>query len=84
MSEEWKSHYSPRPPTQMLPSRAHLHLRYNPRMPNLDIELGEWMRNSVCRHGSSWLFPNSLGGPIDLSNLADRVIQPSLEKSGLE
>ena len=33
-------------------------------------------------HGSSWLFPNSLGGPMDLSNLADRVIQPTLQESG--
>jgi integrase len=35
-------------------------------------------------HGSSWLFPNSLGGPMDLSNLADRVIQPTLQASGLK
>ena len=35
-------------------------------------------------HGSSWLFPNSLGGPIDLSNLADRVIKPTLQKVDLK
>ena len=35
-------------------------------------------------HGSSWLFSNSLGGPIDLINLADRVIKPALGKSGLK
>jgi integrase len=35
-------------------------------------------------HGSSWLFPTSLGGPVDLSNLADRDIQPRLQESGLE
>jgi integrase len=30
------------------------------------------------------LFPNSLGGPTDLTNLADRVIKPALKKSGLK
>jgi integrase len=35
-------------------------------------------------HGSSWLFPNSLGGPTDLTNLADGVIKPALKKSGLK
>ena len=35
-------------------------------------------------HGSSWLFPNSLGGPIDLTNFADRIIKPALKKSGLK
>jgi integrase len=34
-------------------------------------------------HGSSWLFPNSLGGPIDLSNVADRTVKPALKKVGL-
>jgi len=38
----------------------------------------------TVRHGSSWLFPNSLGGPIDLSNLADRLIKPALRKAGLK
>jgi integrase len=33
-------------------------------------------------HGCSWLFPNSLGGPTDLTNLADRIIKPALKKSG--
>jgi integrase len=37
----------------------------------------------TVHHGSSWLFPNSLGGPIDLSNIADRIIQPALRKAGL-
>jgi site-specific recombinase XerD len=35
-------------------------------------------------HGPSWLFPNSLGGPIDLTNFADRIIKPALKKSGLK
>jgi hypothetical protein len=35
-------------------------------------------------HGSSWLFPNSLGGPVDLTNFADRIIKPALKKSGLK
>jgi integrase len=37
-----------------------------------------------AHHGSSWLFPNSLGGPIDLTNFADRIIKPALKKSGLK
>lgn len=38
----------------------------------------------TVQHGSSWLFPNSLGGPIDLSNIADRIIKPALRKAGLQ
>jgi integrase len=35
-------------------------------------------------HCSSWLFPNTLGGPIDLTNFADRAVKPVLRKSGLK
>jgi integrase len=35
-------------------------------------------------HGCSGLFPNSLGGTTDLTNLADRIIKPALKKSGLK
>jgi site-specific recombinase XerD len=38
----------------------------------------------AVHHGSSWLFPNSPGGPIDLSNIADRIIKPALRKAGLQ
>ena len=36
------------------------------------------------KHGSSWLFPNSNDGAIDLSNLVDRVIKPTFEAAGLQ
>ena len=34
--------------------------------------------------GSGWMFGNSIGGALDLDNLADRVIKPVLEASGLK
>jgi hypothetical protein len=34
--------------------------------------------------GSGWMFGNSIGGALDLDNLADRVIKPVLETSGLK
>jgi len=30
-----------------------------------------------------WLFPNSIGGPLNLDNLAERVIKPRLKEHGL-
>jgi hypothetical protein len=35
-------------------------------------------------HGSPWLFPNSLGGPTDLTNLAEPGHQTSVEKVRVE
>jgi hypothetical protein len=32
---------------------------------------------------SGWMFPNTIGGALDLDNLADRVIKPVLEANGL-
>lgn len=34
--------------------------------------------------GSGWMFGNSIGGALDLDNLADRVIKPVLEANGLK
>ena len=33
---------------------------------------------------SGWMFPNTIGGALDLDNLADRVIKPVLKANGLE
>jgi len=30
------------------------------------------------------LFPNTIGGPIDLSNVADRIVKPTLKKAQWE
>ena len=32
---------------------------------------------------SGWLFPNSIGGALDLHNLAERVIKPRFREKGL-
>ena len=32
---------------------------------------------------SGWMFPNTIGGALDLDNLADRVIKPVLKANGL-
>ena len=32
---------------------------------------------------SGWMFPNTIGGALDLDNLADRVIRPVLTANGL-
>jgi integrase len=32
-------------------------------------------------NASSWMFPNTIGGALDLDNLADRVIKPVLKKA---
>jgi|SRR5579864_3081368 len=33
---------------------------------------------------SGWMFPNTIGGALDLDNLADRVIKPVLRANGLK
>lgn len=33
---------------------------------------------------SGWMFPNTIGGALDLDNLADRVIKPVLNANGLK
>ena len=33
---------------------------------------------------SGWMFPNTIGGTLDLDNLADRVIKPVLNANGLK
>jgi len=35
-------------------------------------------------NASGWMFPNTIGGPLDLDNLADRVIKPVLKANGLK
>ena len=32
---------------------------------------------------TGWMFPNTIGGALDLDNLADRVIKPVLKANGL-
>jgi integrase len=34
--------------------------------------------------GSGWMFGNTIGGALDLDNLADRLIKPVLRASGLQ
>ena len=33
---------------------------------------------------SGWMFPNTIGGALDLDNLADRIIKPVLRANGLQ
>jgi site-specific recombinase XerD len=35
-------------------------------------------------NASGWTFPNTIGGALDLDNLADRVIKPVLKANGLK
>ena len=35
-------------------------------------------------NASGWMFPNRIGGALDLDNLADRVIKPILKANGLK
>jgi integrase len=35
-------------------------------------------------NASGWMFPNTIGGALDLDNLADRVIKPVLKANGLK
>ena len=35
-------------------------------------------------NASGWMFPNTIGGALDLDNLADRVIKPVFKANGLE
>lgn len=35
-------------------------------------------------NASGWMFPNTIGGALDLDNLADRVIKPVLETNGMK
>jgi integrase len=35
-------------------------------------------------NASGWMFPNTIGGALDLDNLADRVIKPIFKANGLE
>jgi hypothetical protein len=34
-------------------------------------------------HASGFIFPNTIGGALDLDNLADRVIRPTLKPHNL-
>ena len=36
------------------------------------------------KNASGWMFPNTIGGALDLDNLADRVIKPIFKANGLE
>ena len=36
------------------------------------------------RVGTGWIFGNTIGGALDLDNLADRVIKPVLKANGLK
>jgi len=35
-------------------------------------------------NASGWMFPNTIGGALDLDNLADRVIKPVFKANGIE
>ena len=35
-------------------------------------------------NASGWMFPNTIGGALDLDNLADRVLKPILKANGLK
>jgi integrase len=35
-------------------------------------------------NASGWMFPNTIGGALDLDNLADRVVKPVFKANGLE
>jgi integrase len=35
-------------------------------------------------NASGWMFPNTIGGALDLDNLADRVIKPVFQANGLK
>jgi hypothetical protein len=35
-------------------------------------------------NASGWMFPNTIGGALDLDNLADRVIKPIFKANGLK
>jgi hypothetical protein len=35
-------------------------------------------------HASGWMFPNTIGGALDLDNLADRVLKPILKANGFD
>jgi integrase len=35
-------------------------------------------------NASGWMFPNTMGGALDLDNLADRVIKPIFKANGIE
>lgn len=36
------------------------------------------------KNASGWMFPNTIGGALDLDNLADRVIKPIFKANGLK
>jgi integrase len=36
------------------------------------------------KNATGWMFPNAIGGALDLDNLADRVIKPVLKVNGLK
>jgi hypothetical protein len=33
-------------------------------------------------HASGWMFPNTIGGALDLDNLADRILKPIFKANG--
>jgi hypothetical protein len=39
-------------------------------------------RDSPPETASGWIFPNTIGGALDLDNLADRIIKPVLRGNG--
>ena len=41
-------------------------------------------RDSLPETAGGWIFPNTIGGALDLDNLADRVIKPVLRGNGLQ
>ena len=36
-----------------------------------------FLERPISLIGSLWLFPNTIGGPIDLSDVADRIVKPT-------
>ncbi len=47
-----------------------------PHLPGIDAIKPE--------NASGWMFPNRIGGALDLDNLADRVIKPIFKANGLK
>jgi integrase len=47
-------------------------------------QVGEVKRAIKPENASGWIFPNTIGGALDLDNLADRVIKPVLKAKELE
>jgi integrase len=43
-----------------------------------------WLDTIKPENACGWMFPNTIGGALDLDNLADRVLKPILKANGLK